>query len=246
MAIGLFALYMRSFALGFAIGSLSFLIVGGLLIWYYQFWISRIPFASVILESVTTVISSYAGATSAGILGLILQSAFGVYFLVTILGIAKFSFEKNISQQVYFALVLYTLFVFYWTSQVIRNTVHVTICGLFGTYYLQGIADETGKVTIPVRNPTIRAAKRALTTSFGSICYGSLLIAVMQPLKAIVHMARSEDHDDNLARAVLLCCIECIVSVLSDLLEYFNKYAFVQVRFSYLGFCIWERLLYCW
>lgn len=53
--------------------------------------------------------------------------------------------------------------------EVIKNVVHVTASGLMATwYFLSGVG-------MP-RNPTSLAFKRATTTSFGSICLGSLLV----------------------------------------------------------------------
>jgi hypothetical protein len=63
-----------------------------------------------------------------------------------------------------------------------------------------------------------------MTTSFGSICFGSLLVAILQALKALANMARSQGDG-----GVLVCIAECILSILAQILEYFNKWAFVYV-----------------
>ena len=74
---------------------------------------------------------------------------------------------------------------------------------------------------VPVKNPTASALKRAVTTSLGSNCYGSLLIALIQTLKAIAEQAR-RDHSDNPVMAILFCCLQCILSLIEDIMEYFN------------------------
>lgn len=63
-----------------------------------------------------------------------------------------------------------------------------------------------------------------MTTSFGSICFGSLLVAFLQTLRALAETARAQDDG-----GALLCIAECILSCLASLLEYFNKWAFVYV-----------------
>ena len=68
------------------------------------------------------------------------------------------------------------------------------------------------------------SAIRTLTTSFGSICFGSLLVAILQALKAVASMARSEEGG-----SFLLCLAECIIQCLANIMEYFNKWAFVYV-----------------
>ncbi len=40
-------------------------------------------------------------------------------------------------------------------------------------------------------NPTMKSFKRAMTTSFGSICLGSLLVAILQTLRAIFRSLRN-------------------------------------------------------
>jgi hypothetical protein len=72
----------------------------------------------------------------------------------------------------------------------------------------------------------------ALTTSFGSICLGSLIVAIVQTLRAFATAARSNGD------SVLLACIaQCILVCIERCLEYFNKWAFIYVGlygYSYL------------
>lgn len=71
-----------------------------------------------------------------------------------------------------------------------------------------------------------------MTTSFGSICFGSLLVAIIQALRALANQARAEGD-----AGILACIAECILACLASMLEYFNKWAFVYVGlygYSYL------------
>ncbi|KAI8902209.1 choline transporter-like protein [Globomyces pollinis-pini] len=77
-----------------------------------------------------------------------------------------------------------------------------------------------------------------MTTSLGSNCYGSLLIAIIQTLKAIANQARENSaNDGNLVMTLIFCCIQCILSMIQDILEYFNKYAFAQVAIYGKDYC---------
>jgi hypothetical protein len=133
---------------------------------------------------------------------------------------------------------------------VVQNTVHVTVSGLFATVYFMGTADQTRqfKVTVPVQNPTAKSAKRALTTSFGSICYGSLIIALIQTLRYIVRSAAQQSQEDgNLFAFFCLYCLDCILSIIESLAEYFNKvfkYSLTLVC-VYSGCYLRKRFLYC-
>ena len=80
---------------------------------------------------------------------------------------------------------------------------------------------------------------RSLTYSFGSICFGSLLQAIVSVFRYLVESARnqrSRDNDDACG-ALLLCILECLARLLEDILEYFNQWAYVFVGiygYSYL------------
>ena len=109
-----------------------------------------------------------------------------------------------------------------YQSQVIQNTVHVTASGVFATYYFYGTSTG-GQVTVPVENPTAKSAKRALTTSFGSICFGSLIIAIIRFLKQMATNARNDSaRDGNVALAIFACIFACILQCIGDILNYFN------------------------
>jgi hypothetical protein len=104
--------------------------------------------------------------------------------------------------------------------------VHVTVSGLFATVYFMGTADRTRqfKVTVPVQNPTAKSAKRALTTSFGSICYGSLIVALIETVRSMVGSAAQQSQEDgNLFAFFCLYCLGCILRMIQYLVEYFNK-----------------------
>ena len=60
---------------------------------------------------------------------------------------------------------------------------------------------------------------RAMTTSFGSICFGSLLVAILDALRLLAHTARNMDDG-----GIGVCIAECILDCLARLLEYFNKW----------------------
>merc|ERR1712038_908980 len=52
----------------------------------------------------------------------------------------------------------------YWGTNVWRNVSHTTTCGVAATWYF-----NAGEIS----NPSRGAYKRTMTTSFGSVCFGS-------------------------------------------------------------------------
>lgn len=72
-------------------------------------------------------------------------------------------------------------------------------------------------------HPTLGAFKRAMTYSFGSICFGSLVVSIIQLLKQGASIAQqSEAMDGN----IVMCCVwavaNCILGLVLWLIEYFN------------------------
>ncbi|CCW66946.1 unnamed protein product [Phytomonas sp. Hart1] len=68
-----------------------------------------------------------------------------------------------------------------------------------------------------------------MTTSFGSICFGALLVAIIELIRFLVE---SIDSDDNF----LKCILDCILACIERIIEYFNTYAFVHVAIYGCGY----------
>jgi hypothetical protein len=144
---------------------------------------SRIPFAKVMLETVIRVTQQYPATIASGYVGGLVSSVFFALWLYTVVGLAnRYKDDEGTMSGVF----VYLLFMAYWCSQVISNAVHVTVSGLFASVYFMGAWDvATDRVTVPMSNPTLQSAKRAMTTSFGPICFGSLLIAILQTVSGL-------------------------------------------------------------
>ena len=186
------------------------------------------------LRAVCSITKQYPGTISSGIIGLVLQLAFTVFFVASVLAVSA------IGSSGYVVLIVYMLFSFYWTSEVIRNLVHVTVSGLFATYYFYGVSrgGNGSVVDVPVKNPTVASFKRAATTSFGSVCFGSLIIAIIQTIRAVIRSAaQNQANDGNMIGAFCLICLNCFMGCIQNLIEYFNKYAYTRVAIYGEDFC---------
>eukprot|EP00804_Cyclotella_cryptica_P027864 CCRYP_003782-RB/>CCRYP_003782-RB protein AED:0.24 eAED:0.24 QI:507/1/1/1/0.8/0.66/6/419/513 len=128
----------------------------------------------------------------------------------------------------YFFLLLLALF---WSEQVFQNTMHAIVAGVVSTWWF--VPEEASCCcSKAIWGSTIRAT----TTSFGSICFGSLLVAIIQTIRSMVEAARNDDDVEGCA-AFLLCLVDCCLACLEGILEYFNKFAYIYVGmygYSYL------------
>ena len=85
--------------------------------------------------------------------------------------------------------------------------------------------DECGCCASAVNSSFIRT----VTTSFGSICFGSFLVAILQALRALANSAR-----ENGDAQIFACIAECILGCLASILEYFNKVRHLCIFNSFL------------
>lgn len=110
-------------------------------------------------------------------------------------------------------LVIFLLLIsMYWGFQVNKNVAHTTTCGVTATWYFSTVVDH---------KPTPAAFKRTMTTSFGSVCLGSLIVAFLQAVRA---MLRGSKRSRSCLTLIALCLLGCI----ERLIRYFNKYAYAQ------------------
>eukprot|EP00548_Thalassiothrix_antarctica_P006690 CAMPEP_0194135602 /NCGR_PEP_ID=MMETSP0152-20130528/5702_1 /TAXON_ID=1049557 /ORGANISM="Thalassiothrix antarctica, Strain L6-D1" /LENGTH=558 /DNA_ID=CAMNT_0038831921 /DNA_START=51 /DNA_END=1727 /DNA_ORIENTATION=- len=116
----------------------------------------------------------------------------------------------------------------YWTSQVIGNCFHTTIAGVVGTWWFTTEEDRPkGCCTSTIYDCWVRTN----IYSFGSICLGSLVVAILRVLHVLVSMGRNNNQQNGGGggAAIFWCLLECIVNLLEQIIEYLNHWAFVYV-----------------
>lgn len=201
---------------GLAIHGVIMLVFAALQFLLYFFWRSRIPFSAALLRNALKITSEYPAIIVVAFLSFFTTLSLVAICLASMTGLAVMSEKEAYSKGFIKASGLYSLFSFLWSCGVIENVGAVTISGVFATRYF------LGKQQALVVNPTSESFKRAMTYSFGSICFGSLLVAIVQFLKALVD---SSNDRNSLAGAI----ISCLLGLIRDLLAYFNKYAFTHI-----------------
>ncbi|KAJ3709215.1 hypothetical protein LUZ61_012924 [Rhynchospora tenuis] len=117
-------------------------------------------------------------------------------------------------------LVVFSVSLF-WTGAVLCNTVHVIVSGMVFLVLLHGGRRAS---TMPSK-PLLKTLRHALTTNFGSICYGSLFTAAIRTLRWMIRGVRSRIGNNE----CLLCCIDFFFHLVETLVRFFNKYAYVLI-----------------
>eukprot|EP01104_Vermistella_antarctica_P011737 TRINITY_DN3310_c2_g1_i1.p1 TRINITY_DN3310_c2_g1~~TRINITY_DN3310_c2_g1_i1.p1 ORF type:complete len:620 (+),score=97.81 TRINITY_DN3310_c2_g1_i1:93-1952(+) len=193
------------FIIGNIIGGVIFLCLLVVLILIFVFARSRIQFAALTMKCVCEVIQMHPETIWVAVGSLVPLAIYLLLWSVTLLVVTNYSAGT-------WPIVVYAIFSVFWTSQVIKNVVHVTTSGVVATWFF--VSPEN----MP-KAPTRGALVRACTTSFGSIALGSLLVALIKTLRALIPR-----------RGGLLGVILQVVLRFFDwVMRYFNRYAFTQV-----------------
>lgn len=210
-----------------------------------------IPFMIVVTEVVSEVIGHHPCIIAVGIIGTILGSAWTIgaglsFASIYVNNQESFNAAANNTYARY-SLVFITSLLFSWGAMVSNNVCHVTYCGVFGRWYY-GRAGASGSESADndahanTLGPSLMAA---MTTSFGSICLGSLLVAIVRAMEQVANqMERDARQEGNMVLCVLACLLACVLNCLGDILEYFNDWAYVQCAVRGVKFCDAATLTY--
>ncbi|CAJ1931802.1 unnamed protein product [Cylindrotheca closterium] len=212
-----------AFLSGSIIGGVVGLLFFGISVWYAKAVWSRIPFAACNLSTAITAIRQNFGVVLFAYLFPILGVFWVIVWLVAFLGIydsiySTGSADGSSSSGVAYGYLFLMFLSMFFTEQVLENCVQCTISGVVGTWWIA--PQDNGFCSGAVCGSFIRT----VTTSFGSICFGSLLVAIIRALESLARSAR-----ENGDAGILACIAECLLGCLAGLVEYFNKWAFVYV-----------------
>jgi hypothetical protein len=221
---------------GFMFGSLMMGILGlfsfAVGICYAKVVWPRIPFAAANLNTALTAVRQNMGLTAVAYFFLTIAFGWSVFWF---LGLGDALSGTNLP-------IVFLLFVsYFWVHQVVTNTVHVTVTGVIGTLISRNLLImliytrlRTVLFTVSLfccsfsgtwwfipgeansfwSKALTDSFSRATTYSFGSICFGSLLVAIVKALRALEHYTRENDD-----MSALQCIIQCILSCIESIIE---------------------------
>ena len=142
-----------------------------------------------------------------------------VAFVSTVYVTSECDGQGNCEKETNGALVFALLLSYYWTCQVMKNVIHVTVAGTVGTWWFVP-SEGSSCCSHAVRDSFLRS----VTTSFGSICLGSLIVAFVEALQAVVRNQRAGGDGGG----IVLCIAEFLLSCLKDILEVSSVYAILN------------------
>eukprot|EP00672_Neobodo_designis_P028700 CAMPEP_0174828880 /NCGR_PEP_ID=MMETSP1114-20130205/1583_1 /TAXON_ID=312471 /ORGANISM="Neobodo designis, Strain CCAP 1951/1" /LENGTH=577 /DNA_ID=CAMNT_0016062607 /DNA_START=76 /DNA_END=1810 /DNA_ORIENTATION=+ len=212
-ALGIFCLAYGAYIMG-----VIFILFGCLAAFVFYRLRHLIPFAALLLKTSVDLATRYWGSFIVGAVTLVLLFGFFAAWslaCIPVMGALEGSNGATIGS--YFILFV-LVFILFWAIQTGANVVHVTASGVVATWYFVG-EQRMPKTAVPAN------LKRSLTTSFGSICFGSAVVAL---LKTIYYFLRSAVRSSRAHILVKLIAM-CLIGIIERLTEMFNIYAFTQV-----------------
>jgi hypothetical protein len=115
------------------------------------------------------------------------------------------------------------LIIFFWGAFVMRNIIMVTTAGTVSTWW-----HHNSKKRLSMTATT--ALCRALTLSFGSICFGSLVVSLIQTIRIILCALQQQlSKSGNAVASCLVGCLGCIVGCIQKWIEYFTRFAYAYI-----------------
>ncbi|GMM34786.1 Pns1 protein [Saccharomycopsis crataegensis] len=213
-----------------------FLVFTCLCAWCYWTCRHRIPFSGAVLSIVIDVMKDHPSVLLVSLLGVVISGAFSVFFAFVVTSTyVKFDDTSSnpgcsvsggsCSQSTLIGVLVFVFFAGYYITEVIRNVIHTTISGVYGVWYYLSKSDQGEP-----KNAAWGAFKRAMTYSFGSICEGSLIVAIISLIRQGINILRQNALANNeMCQAFLLCFLDMVVMVLEWLVRWFNHYAYSYI-----------------
>lgn len=214
------------------VGGIIFLVFVLFLAFAFYTWIPRIPFSALMLRTTIKVADTCGHVYLVSFFGGLIGAIYAAYFAVTFTAVyVKWSPTGNnqsctsgtsCSYATVGGLVAFITFTSFWFSEWLKNTIHTTVAGVYGSWYYNSRAYPTGV--------TRGALRRSLTYSFGSISLGSLIVAIVNFVKMLAQSAQSQaGQQGDIAAWIFFCIANCLISCLQWVIEFVNRYAFSHI-----------------
>ena len=227
--------------IGIGLSPRSFVPVTGIValalsIGYFFVVYDRIPFATANLRTALCGIRVNLGLVGVTFCFQAIALAVSIYYAFAGIGLydAILFGDLNLSGWTKVLAFVGVGLAYYWTYQVLCHVVQVTVAGVIGSWWFK---PET-EATSPCSKELMFSFQRSTVLSFGSICFGSLLVGFVQILRQFVEPMRP-NRDETVLMCLhecLVCFQECLVSCIDGLAESFNPWAFTYVGLYGYGF----------
>jgi solute carrier family 44 protein 1 (choline transporter-like protein) len=129
-------------------------------------------------------------------------------------------------------LMLYQVFAFFWVTAFLSAVYQHVVAGSVSGWYFSRDVMAANKP----RETAFSSLFHAVTTSFGSLAFGSLVLAFIQFLNFLLELSKKS----NTKNRFLVCLInglQCLLGCIQGIVQYINKFAYIHVAMHGYSFC---------
>ena len=138
-------------------------------------------------------------------------------------------------------LQAYNFFGLLWTANFIMGLGMVTIAGAVSGWYFSRNPNNSSEITVheAKRGFVVDSFLRALRYQLGSIAFGSLLIALLQMIRAVmvyIDQKTKDIQEKNRIVALAMRCVHCLLAIFQKVVEVVTRQAYILVAMKGLSF----------
>jgi hypothetical protein len=250
--LSLFSISITSLMTGAILPSFLFGILGffSLLFMFQNF--NRFSFSALMIKLVVNAMSKYPSTILISLLSSLITIIISILYMLSLSIIVNSRLINDDSNcphpngndicisNLTILIYIFVIFSGCYILQVIQNTTYVILSGIFSSWYFFDTFDSNLKP----KNPSFGSIKRTFTICFGSICFGSLLVSIVQTIRISLQILKSKlqsqrlrnnnnDDSNGGTDGLLFCMLICIVSILEWFasefeywMQWFNRYAY--------------------
>jgi hypothetical protein len=192
-------------------------------IWYIYYVRNRIAFAEAHIQVGCAALRSHPAILGVAIAMLIVQLIWIVLWGLMVLGFENAlngSNDEHSNKFVggLFAIILLTSL--FWGALIFRNITHFVTACVVGQWWFTVDAQRQYAVETSL--------KRAFTTNFGTISFGSLVLAFIKALRVVSQIYENEARrNQNIVLLLISCIAVCILRIFEGIVRYLSEWAFV-------------------
>jgi len=133
-------------------------------------------------------------------------------------------------------LLLFQVFACFWIVAFLSAVYQHVVAGSVAGWYFSRDVMSSNKV----RETAFSSLLHAVTYSFGSLAFGSLVLAFVRFLNFLLGLTKKQNYKNRLM-VCLISFLQCLVSCIEGMVQYINKFAYIHIAMHGYSFCTAAR-----
>jgi len=134
-------------------------------------------------------------------------------------------------------LMYFMIFGFCWVTCFISAVFQHTVAGAISHWYFS--RNPSGETEVG-SSTAFGSLGKALTTSLGSLAFGSLIIGFIEFMQFMLQVCKNTNSSNKLV-VLVVSCIQCIVGCIEAIVRWINKFGYIYVAMHGTSFCTSTR-----